>query len=125
MHILSANVHKLVKQSDYCWELSPHLYFLTPGQRPQMPLTNLLIINKTGEKIDDFIHSLEQQNIALEVDAFGTRNGTEDSQYNGAIIVAGGETPEKSFCYILELQLHIGMQYQEAELFPRSGGHRE
>uniref|UniRef100_A0ABK0LU37 ATP-binding cassette, subfamily A (ABC1), member 8a n=1 Tax=Rattus norvegicus TaxID=10116 RepID=A0ABK0LU37_RAT len=91
LHILSANVHRLVNQSDYCWELSPHTYFLTPGQRPQMPLTNLLIINKTGEKIDDFLHSLEQQNIALEVDAFGTRNGTEDSQYNGAIIVAGGE----------------------------------
>lgn len=44
-----------------------------------------------GAKIDDFIHSLEQQNIALEVDAFGTRNGTEDSQYNGAIILSGDE----------------------------------
>lgn len=49
LHILSANVHRLVNQSDYCWELSPHTYFLTPGQRPQMPLTNLLIINKTGK----------------------------------------------------------------------------
>lgn len=53
-----------------------------------MPFTFYCLL---GEKIDDFLHSLEQQNIALEVDAFGTRNGTEDSQYNGAIIVAGGE----------------------------------
>ncbi|XP_052050618.1 ABC-type organic anion transporter ABCA8A isoform X2 [Apodemus sylvaticus] len=91
LHILSANVHRIVNQSDYCWEISPHMYFLTPGQQPQVPLTNLLIVNKTGAKIDDFIHSLEQQNIALEVDAFGTRNGTEDSQYNGAIILSGDE----------------------------------
>ncbi|GAB1297011.1 ABC-type organic anion transporter ABCA8A [Apodemus speciosus] len=91
LHILSANVHRIVNQSDYCWELAPQMYFLTPGQQPQAPLTNLLIVNKTGAKIDDFIHSLEQQNIALEVDAFGTRNGTEDSQYNGAIILSDGE----------------------------------
>ncbi|XP_052050493.1 ABC-type organic anion transporter ABCA8A-like [Apodemus sylvaticus] len=91
LHILSANVHRIVNQSDYCWELAPHMYFLTPGQQPQVPLTNLLIVNKTGAKIDDFIHSLEQQNIALEVDAFGTRNGTEDIQYNGAIILSGDE----------------------------------
>ncbi|XP_034361562.1 ABC-type organic anion transporter ABCA8A-like [Arvicanthis niloticus] len=91
LHILSANIHRIVHQSDYCWELAPHMYFLTPGQQPQMPLTNLLIVNKTGAKIDDFIHSLEQQNIALEVDAFGTRNGTEDNQYNGAIILSSGQ----------------------------------
>ncbi|NP_001392075.1 ABC-type organic anion transporter ABCA8A isoform 3 [Mus musculus] len=91
LHILSANIYRMVRQSDYCWELAPHMYFLTPGQQPQPPLTNLLIVNKTGAKIDDFIHSLEQQNIALEVDAFGTRNGTEDSQYNGAIILSGDE----------------------------------
>lgn len=53
LHILSANVHRLVNQSDYCWELSPHTYFLTPGQRPQMPLTNLLIINKTGKNVSN------------------------------------------------------------------------
>ncbi|XP_051014919.1 ABC-type organic anion transporter ABCA8A-like [Acomys russatus] len=91
LHILSANVHKLVRESDYSWELSPHMYFLTPGQQPQDPLTNLLIINKTGAKIDDFIHSLERQNIALEVDAFGTRHDIEESLYNGAIILTGGE----------------------------------
>uniref|UniRef100_H0WI55 ABC transporter domain-containing protein n=1 Tax=Otolemur garnettii TaxID=30611 RepID=H0WI55_OTOGA len=71
------------------WELSPNMYFLTPGQPPQAPLTHLLVINKTGSSIDNFIRSLRQQNIALEMDAFGTRNGTDEPTYNGAIIVSG------------------------------------
>ncbi|XP_006970522.1 ABC-type organic anion transporter ABCA8A-like isoform X3 [Peromyscus maniculatus bairdii] len=91
LHILSANIHRIVRDSDYCWELSPYMYFLSPGQQPHEPLTNLLIINKTGAQIDDFIHSLEKQNISLDVDAFGTRNGTEETLYNGAIILSGGE----------------------------------
>ncbi|KAL6034507.1 hypothetical protein STEG23_006478, partial [Scotinomys teguina] len=91
LHIFSANIHRIVRDSDYCWELSPHTYFLTPGQQPHEPLTNLLIINKTGAQIDDFIHSLEKQNISLDIDAFGTRNGTEETLYNGAIILSGGE----------------------------------
>lgn len=50
------------------------------------------IFNHTlGASIDDFIHSVEHQNIALEVDAFGTRNGTDDPSYNGAITVCGSE----------------------------------
>nr|KAF6294968.1 hypothetical protein mMyoMyo1_000037 [Myotis myotis] len=73
----------------YTWELSPHLYFLSPGQPPHDPLTQLLIINNTGASIDDFIHSVELQNIALEVDASGNRNGVDDTSYNGAIIVSG------------------------------------
>ncbi|XP_070249641.1 ABC-type organic anion transporter ABCA8-like isoform X2 [Myotis yumanensis] len=73
----------------YTWELSPHLYFLAPGQPPHDPLTQLLIINNTGASIDDFIHSVELQNIALEVDASGNRNGIDDPSYNGAIIVSG------------------------------------
>ncbi|XP_006872353.1 PREDICTED: ATP-binding cassette sub-family A member 8 isoform X2 [Chrysochloris asiatica] len=78
-----------IYQSNYIWELSPHTYFLSPGQQPRDPLTRLLIINKTGTSIDDFIHSVKRQNIALEVDAFGTRDGTEDPSYNGAIIMSG------------------------------------
>lgn len=91
LHVLAANARKILRQDDYCWEISPHLYFLAPGQEPHGPFTNLLIINKTGKSIDDFIRSVAQQNIALEVDAFGTRNGTDDSSYNGAIIVSGDE----------------------------------
>lgn len=41
--------------------------------------------------IDDFIHSVERQNIALEVDASGARDGTDDPSYNGALIVSGDE----------------------------------
>lgn len=44
-----------------------------------------------GSSIDDFIHSLKQQNIALQVDAFGTRNGLNESSYNGAITVSGDD----------------------------------
>ncbi|XP_016879504.1 ATP-binding cassette sub-family A member 9 isoform X5 [Homo sapiens] len=78
-------------QKSYPWELSPNTYFLSPGQQPQDPLTHLLVINKTGSTIDNFLHSLRRQNIAIEVDAFGTRNGTDDPSYNGAIIVSGDE----------------------------------
>lgn len=42
-----------------------------------------------GASIDDFIHSVERQNIALEVDASGNRSGLDDPSYNGAIIVSG------------------------------------
>lgn len=42
-------------QKSYSWSLSPHLYFLSPGQPPQDPLIYLLIINKTGSSIDNFI----------------------------------------------------------------------
>uniref|UniRef100_A0A8C5JZ27 ATP-binding cassette, sub-family A member 8a n=1 Tax=Jaculus jaculus TaxID=51337 RepID=A0A8C5JZ27_JACJA len=89
LHILASNAHRIAYQDDYCWDLSPNMYFLAPNQQPRDPLTNLLIINKTGKNIDDFIHALEQQNIALEVDAFGARNGTDETLYNGAIIVSG------------------------------------
>uniref|UniRef100_A0A8W4FCH7 ATP binding cassette subfamily A member 8 n=1 Tax=Sus scrofa TaxID=9823 RepID=A0A8W4FCH7_PIG len=80
-----------IHQNSYTWELSPDLYFLAPGQQPRDPLTQLLIINKTGASIDDFIHAVENQNIALEVDVLGTRNGLDDPSYNGAIIVSGSE----------------------------------
>lgn len=38
--------------NSYTWELSPHLYFLAAGQQPHDPLTQLLIINKTGKMVD-------------------------------------------------------------------------
>lgn len=37
-----------IYEKSYTWDLSPHLYFLAPGQQPHDPLTQLLIINKTG-----------------------------------------------------------------------------
>ncbi|XP_029401864.1 ATP-binding cassette sub-family A member 8-B isoform X2 [Mus pahari] len=89
--LLFKNITTKIRQSSYTWELSPHEYFLAPEQQPQGMLTQLLIINKTEASIDDFIHSVERQNIALEVDASGTRDGTDDPSYNGALIVSGNE----------------------------------
>ncbi|EPQ05001.1 ATP-binding cassette sub-family A member 6 [Myotis brandtii] len=77
----------LSKKSE--WEFKPGLYFLSPGQLPQDPLTSLLIINNTESNIEDFIQSLKHQNILLEIDDFVNRNSPDDLSYNGAIIVAG------------------------------------
>ncbi|KAM5310186.1 ATP-binding cassette sub-family A member 9 [Glossophaga mutica] len=86
---LLAYVFYELYQKSYSWGLSPGMYFLSPGQPPQTPLTRLLVINKTGSSIENFIHSLRQQNIDLEVDAFGTRYGPSEPSYNGAITVSG------------------------------------
>lgn len=54
----------------------------------------MLLLNFTfleGSSIENFIHSLRQQNIALEVDAFGTRRGANEPSYNGAITVLGDD----------------------------------
>ncbi|XP_070630287.1 ATP-binding cassette sub-family A member 9 isoform X3 [Bos indicus] len=80
-----------LQQKSYSWGLSPNMYFLSPGQPPQAPLTRLLVVNRTGSRIDDFIHSLRRQNIDLEVDALGTRNGPSEPSYNGAITVTGND----------------------------------
>uniref|UniRef100_A0A5F8G6Z3 ABC transporter domain-containing protein n=1 Tax=Monodelphis domestica TaxID=13616 RepID=A0A5F8G6Z3_MONDO len=69
--------------------ISPHMYFLSPGQWPHDSLSSLLIVNNTGSDIEDFISSLKPQNIVLEVDDFKNKNGTSDLAYNGAIIVSG------------------------------------
>lgn len=56
--------------------------------------TFLLLLNFTflvGSSIENFIHSLRQQNIALEVDAFGIRRGANEPSYNGAITVLGDD----------------------------------
>ncbi|XP_021570834.1 ATP-binding cassette sub-family A member 9-like [Carlito syrichta] len=87
-HLLEHLFYEFYSKS---WDLAPNKYFLSPGQQPQDPLTRLLVINKTGSSIDDFIYSLRRQNISLEVDAFGTRNGADEGSYNGAIAVSGNE----------------------------------
>ncbi|XP_042521400.1 ABC-type organic anion transporter ABCA8-like isoform X3 [Dipodomys spectabilis] len=48
-------------------------------------------VDELGASIDDFLHSVEHQNIALEVDKSGTGTGVDDPSYNGAIIVSGNE----------------------------------
>ncbi|XP_023614805.1 ATP-binding cassette sub-family A member 9 isoform X2 [Myotis lucifugus] len=84
-----------IYRKSYSWGLSPNMYFLSPGQPPQAPLTHLLVINKTGSSIENFIHSLRQQNIALEVDAFGIRRGANEPSYNGAITVLGDDKHQR------------------------------
>lgn len=44
-----------------------------------------------GSSIENFIQSLRQQNIALEVDTFGARHGPDEPSYNGAITVSGDD----------------------------------
>lgn len=46
--LLLENIIMRIYERSYTWDLSPHLYFLAPGQQPRDPLTQLLIINKTG-----------------------------------------------------------------------------
>lgn len=59
---------------------------------PQLSFVLPNIFNyNLGASIDEFIHSVAHQNIALEVDEFGTKNGLDDPSYNGAIIVSGNE----------------------------------
>ncbi|XP_042558557.1 ATP-binding cassette sub-family A member 6 isoform X2 [Dipodomys spectabilis] len=79
----------LAVQNNQNLEFKTGLYFLSPGQVPQDLCTSLLIINNTDSNIEDFIQSLKQQNILVEVDDFENRNGTESLSYNGAIIVSG------------------------------------
>ncbi|XP_038612933.1 ATP-binding cassette sub-family A member 9-like [Tachyglossus aculeatus] len=73
------------------WPLNPGLYFLSSGQKPHAHLTPLLILNNTDSPIEDLIHSLERQNIVLDVDDFASKNGTYDPSHNGAIVVSRQE----------------------------------
>ncbi|KAK2507813.1 hypothetical protein MC885_014418 [Smutsia gigantea] len=84
-------------QKSYAWGLTPDMYFLSQSQPPQVPLTHLLVINKTGLSIDHFMHSLRRQDVALEVDALGTRNGPNEPSYNGAITVSRGDKEHMSY----------------------------
>uniref|UniRef100_A0A8C2S7A7 ABC transporter domain-containing protein n=1 Tax=Capra hircus TaxID=9925 RepID=A0A8C2S7A7_CAPHI len=87
---------------DHCWEFSPGMYFLSLEQLPQAPLTDLLIINNTGENIEDVVQSLKRQDLALEVDDARNRNGSDDPSYNGAIIVSGGHKVRLLPCTFLK-----------------------
>ncbi|KAM5213444.1 ATP-binding cassette sub-family A member 10 isoform 2-T3 [Hipposideros larvatus] len=81
----------MIFQQTHHWELSSSMYFLSLKQPPEAPLSRLLIINNTGSNIEDLIHSLKCQDIALEIDDFRNRNGSDDPSYNGAIIVSGDQ----------------------------------
>lgn len=65
-----------------------------------------------GSSIDNFLHSLRRQNIAIEVDAFGTRNGTDDPSYNGAIIVSGDEKVCWTTVAVFHQRWSMGVQFE-------------
>ncbi|XP_010209827.1 PREDICTED: ATP-binding cassette sub-family A member 10-like [Tinamus guttatus] len=68
------------------WELLPAQYFLPLGRKAHSETTTLLILNKTGSGIEDFIHSLERQDLTVEIRS--EENITEELEHNGAIKVS-------------------------------------
>ncbi|XP_009677361.2 ATP-binding cassette sub-family A member 10-like isoform X1 [Struthio camelus] len=74
-----------VWQSVSAWELSSARYFLPLGKKAHSETTTLLILNKTGSGIEDFIHTLEIQDLTVEISA---ENITEELKHNGAITVS-------------------------------------
>ncbi|NXE05293.1 ABCAA protein, partial [Lophotis ruficrista] len=72
-------------QSVNAWELSSAWYFLPLGRRAHSEMTSLLVHNNTGTGIEDFIHSLESQDLTVEITS--EENITEELKHNGAIKV--------------------------------------
>ncbi|KAK0688984.1 ABCAA protein, partial [Pygoscelis papua] len=72
-------------QSASVWELSSARYFLPLGKRAHSDTTSLLVHNNTGAGIEDFIHTLESQDLTVEIKSEG--NITEELKHNGAIKV--------------------------------------
>ncbi|NWQ92203.1 ABCAA protein, partial [Burhinus bistriatus] len=67
------------------WELSSARYFLPLGKRAHSETTSLLVQNSTGAGIEDFIHTLESQDLTVEITS--EENITEELKHNGAIKV--------------------------------------
>nr|XP_030143243.3 ATP-binding cassette sub-family A member 10 [Taeniopygia guttata] len=72
-------------QSVSAWQLSPARYFLPLGRRSYLETTTLLVYNHTGTDIDDFIHVLQSQDIAVEMAK--EENVTEELEHNGALLL--------------------------------------
>ncbi|XP_054702537.1 ATP-binding cassette sub-family A member 10-like isoform X4 [Grus americana] len=73
-------------QSVSAWELSSARYFLPLGKRGLSETTSLLVHNNTGTGIEDFIHTLESQDLTVEITS--EENITEELKHNGAIKVS-------------------------------------
>ncbi|XP_010719766.1 ATP-binding cassette sub-family A member 10 [Meleagris gallopavo] len=73
-------------ESMSAWELCSSRYFLPLRTRAHADTTNLLVLNSTGSGIEDFIHALESQDLAVEIT--NKENITEELKYNGAIKVS-------------------------------------
>ncbi|NXU54465.1 ABCAA protein, partial [Turnix velox] len=68
------------------WELSSTRYFSPLGKRDHPETTALLVHNSTGSDIEDFIHTLESQDLSVEITS--EENITEELKHNGAIKVS-------------------------------------
>ncbi|NXN71454.1 ABCAA protein, partial [Himantopus himantopus] len=73
-------------QSMSVWELSSARYFVPLGKRAHSETTSLLVHNNTGAGIEDFIHTLESQDLTVEITS--EENTTEELKHNGAIKVS-------------------------------------
>ncbi|XP_047920378.2 ATP-binding cassette sub-family A member 10-like [Anser cygnoides] len=73
-------------QSMSAWELSSARYFMPLGKRAPAETTSLLVHNSTGSGIEDFIHTLESQDLTVEITS--QENITEELKHNGAIKVS-------------------------------------
>ncbi|NWX76157.1 ABCAA protein, partial [Alca torda] len=72
-------------QSVSLWELSSARYFSPLGKRARSETTSLLVHNTTGAGIEDFIRTLESQDLTVEITS--EENITEELKHNGAIKV--------------------------------------
>ncbi|XP_041432195.1 ATP-binding cassette sub-family A member 10-like [Xenopus laevis] len=75
--------------SQYEWELTPSLYFQSPGNRLNKYYTDLLICNNTGSSIEDFVGAVKEQNIAVYVTS--GKYDMDTVKYRGAIEVSQAE----------------------------------
>ncbi|KAM6317252.1 ATP-binding cassette sub-family A member 10-like [Podargus strigoides] len=74
-------------QNVRAWELSPARYFSPLSKRVHSSeTTSLLVHNSTGSGIEDFIHTLESQDLTVEITS--EENITEELKHNGAIKVS-------------------------------------
>ncbi|XP_073463276.1 ABC-type organic anion transporter ABCA8-like [Aquarana catesbeiana] len=86
------------------WELTPQLYFRRPGDWDHKYYSNLLLINSTGLPIENLVHGITAQNIAVDVvDGPYDENTTA---YHGAIEITRGNNAGYGYRIIGNPQSH-------------------
>ncbi|XP_077316739.1 cholesterol transporter ABCA5-like isoform X3 [Lithobates pipiens] len=77
------------------WELTPQLYFRRPGDLSHRYYSNLLLVNTTGLPIENLVHGITAQDIAVDVvDGPYDENTTA---YNGAIEITRGNKTDYGY----------------------------
>ncbi|XP_040186089.1 ABC-type organic anion transporter ABCA8-like [Rana temporaria] len=86
--LVSSTIMMKSFQTRNSWELTPQLYFRRPGDRAHKYYSNLLLVNTTGLPIENLVHGVLAQDIAMDVvDGPYDENTTA---YNGAIEITRG-----------------------------------